>query len=431
MNLKNAIKKMHIGNILSLSSYALAGQIISLVVQPIASRVYTPAEIGCLSIFTSLLSMFVPLYTMQYDYCIISAREEKEAQTYVKLSLLINMLSSVILGLGIIIFNLIERETFADIGYWIYFVPLAMFISGYTSSITSYNTRNEEYKIIGRAGFLRSIFQNVSKILFGVLHFKTIGLFISYFIGIFSGLRMQSKRFFTVWKQIMKIPLSDVKKAALEQKKQPLFSMPGVFFITASNSIVVFGLKSLYSLDVAGQYSMAVTLLMLPISLVSTNIGKIFFRNASVEYHASGSFRKYFLKNILLLSVLGVIPFFTLAVIGEWLFTLVLGSQWMISGQMAQYMTAWFYFYFVVGALMSGFILTGKQLGKMILQFVFILWTISSIVVSNYFELHYMTYIQLISFGFAFIYVIMAIFLFYFSGGKHEKNRNTDFSQGA
>lgn len=416
----NLLKNLHFADIFRLSAYAMGGQVLSLIVQPIASRIYTPAELGVLSLLTSLVAMFVPLYTMQYDYCIISSKDEREAFAYMKLSLMVNAVSAGLLGVGVIVYNILFPEHFAELGAWIYTVPVAMFVSGYTATATSCNTRDGEYKTIGLAGFIRSVAQNASKLGFGFLKFSTTGLIISYFIGLVSGLRMQSRQLMKNIKAVLAVPMSEVKAAAIRQIRQPVFSTPGVFFITASNSLVLFGLKQLYGIDVAGQYSMAMTLMALPIGLVSNNIGKVFFRNASIEYNQTGSFLSSLKKNLIMLAVLGIIPFGVLAIWGEGLMVFFLGAQWDVAGQMIQLMAFWYYFYFVVGAVMSGFLLSGKQLVKMILQFLFIVWAGVAIGVSGAQQMDCYQYVQMISLGFGVIYIIMAAAMLIFGRGKRK-----------
>ena len=73
--------------------------------------------------------------------------------------------------------------------------------------------------------------------------------------------------------------------------KQPVFTAPGVFFSSSANSLIALFVGSLYGIEQLGYYSIAILILNAPLSMFSSNIGKVFYRTATKEKNDRGQFK--------------------------------------------------------------------------------------------------------------------------------------------
>ena len=69
--IKLIMEKADTKHIVILSMGVLGGQIVNILVQPIATRLYSPEAFGNLSLMISLGTMFAPIATLQYHIAIV------------------------------------------------------------------------------------------------------------------------------------------------------------------------------------------------------------------------------------------------------------------------------------------------------------------------------------------------------------------------
>ena len=94
---------------------------------------------------------------------------------------------------------------------------------------------------------------------------------------------------------------------------------------------------SFYGATVAGFFSIAQQLLVIPSVFVGTAIGQVFLQRASVaKYNGNlNTLTTYTYKRVLLV---GVVPIIILALSAPFAFDLILGSQWKEAGYYARYL---------------------------------------------------------------------------------------------
>ena len=80
--IKLIMEKADTKHIVILSMGVLGGQIVNILVQPIATRLYSPEAFGNLSLMISLGTMFAPIATLQYHIAIVHSKKEEEFALY-------------------------------------------------------------------------------------------------------------------------------------------------------------------------------------------------------------------------------------------------------------------------------------------------------------------------------------------------------------
>jgi len=145
-------------NILVLMSGTTTAQIISLLVTPILTRLFSPEEFGNYALFITITSILSILISLRYELAIMLPKEEKDARSIVKLSLIISLIISSFLIIIIFVFNkqisiLLSLEALHN---WLYAVPVLLLSMGIYQIFNNYNNRINNYKDISKGIVLLS-----------------------------------------------------------------------------------------------------------------------------------------------------------------------------------------------------------------------------------------------------------------------------------
>lgn len=373
--IRKIIKKILIQSdakhIAMLSSGVLIGQIILLVVQPVTTRLYSPEAFGCLSLVVSLGTMFSPVATLQYNISIVHS-PNKDEYPLCKLVLLCITVTTAILLFVLGFLLLFGDEEYKNLGAWIFVAAIIHFMTGISSLVDSYNNRHSEYSLMTKVTVQRAVFSGIVKIGLGFLKCGFPGLLISQCVGIIAGIRKQASSMIRYMKEIVHAKKRDVLNVAVKYRDQPLFALPGVFVLQFSYSALPLIINTVFSATEGGYFSLTINVLGLPLTLVSNNVARVFFKNASEEMERSRNFKSTFRTTSILLIVTSVIGFSLLWFIAEPLFSIVFGKEWIYSGIYTKMLIPMYSARFVVSGLMHGFVISKKQKIKTVLQSLFI-----------------------------------------------------------
>lgn len=365
------IKSLFLKNFFQLAIGTIIAQVISIAVSPLITRIYTKEELGIYTLLLTIVSIFGSVICGRYDMKIVSVSTERESQALCKGSIQITLASSVIVTLGYytyLIFFTKESSYTAQYTFWVFPILIG---TGLVNIFTSYNNRHKEYAIISKVGILRSLIQSGFSVILGYMHFNVFGLILSQILGVFSGLSWQSKEF----RKNYKSPISqkEVNKVLLNNSKQPLFSVPAVLAATSAYSITNIFISSLYGLSVLGSYSISFRLLGMPLSIISTNISRLFFKEGSIEYDKTRSVKRTFLKISLLTFLIALPMVVFLELFAPQLFSFFFGASWKDAGVYVQYLAPMFGIRLVVTSLATSLIILNKQQFEMIIQFTYLI----------------------------------------------------------
>jgi O-antigen/teichoic acid export membrane protein len=92
-----------------------------------------------------------------------------------------------------------------------------------------------------------------------------------------------------------------------------------------------------FSLDVAGQYALALTILAAPIRLVSSSFGTVYYPYISAKIHQGGATHAI-AKGTMALALLGSVPAIAIFTFGPQFFALLFGDEWIMAGEIATWL---------------------------------------------------------------------------------------------
>lgn len=365
-------KNKFISSIMTLMTGSVIAQVISVLVSPLMTRLYTEEQIGEYTLILTAVSMFGTVLCARYDQSIVSEPNEHNAYALVKLSFLVTVVLSVIVGIGYTVYY--EFTDSLSISLWetLFWIILLLFFTGVGHIITSYNNRFKQYKLMSATHVGRTIGKEGALVGFGLLNMGSLGLLISQLLGVSLGLGSQGR---SLWKNRDKLKVAkteDVIAVARTHIRQPLFSVPASFANSFSYSVINIFVNSLYGTAVLAHYSMSFRMLGLPLSLISVNVSKAYFQKASREYDEKGSFCKTFLQTSLILLAVAVPMVILLVLFAPWAFEVFFGEGWGQAGVYVQYLAPLFGVRLIVGALTPTMTICNKQNFELIIQGLFV-----------------------------------------------------------
>lgn len=395
---------------------SLIAQVVTVLVSPISTRLYTPEELGVYTLLITIITLLGPVLCARYDLLIVTAKDEKEVTNIIIGSIFITLLFSLLSAFGLGFYLEITPSIKDEVGTFVYIIIPILIITGFTNILTSYNNRRGEYKTISNVYVIRTFIHNLGLIIFGILKLGSIGLLISKLIATLSGVKRQSENLNFDRFKISNIEVSDVLHVLKKYKNQPIFSMPAQLLNSASYSLLNFFISALFGIGVFGFYSMTYRILGLPLKLISVNVSKVYFQKASSDIKNYGNYRKTMLNNSLFLLIIAIPMVTILMVFGPRLFTIIFGTDWEVAGQYVRILAPMYGLRLIVSALSPSLIVSGKQKLEFSMQSIFLLISISAFLICNGLKWEMESFLTIISFSYSCVYIVFYIIIYKLSG---------------
>lgn len=345
-------------NIAVLVSGTVIAQFLGVVSSPFITRIYGPEEFGVAGTFISLIFIFGPLATLTYPLAIVIAKNNDESFGLIKLSLLISFLLSTLVGLTILVFSRQLHGLFGDSfnSNYALFLPLSMIFYALWQVMEQSIVRLEEFKIKATCAIFNALFVNASKLILGFIYPNATTLILTSISSyLFQFIYLFKKSSFSVYSAI------NLKKIAIKYKDFPMYRAPEISLNTLSQSFPVLILASKFGVASAGYYTLARTMLTLPVTLIGNSVGDVFYPKINNAKINCSKMYPILLKTTKQLALVGLIPFSIIAVFGEEIFALVFGSEWSSAGVYAQWITVWIFFLFLNNPSVKTIPIIGKQ----------------------------------------------------------------------
>lgn len=409
-------------NILALTSGTAVAQIIPIIVAPILTRIYTPADFGVLALYISIVSILSVIANGNYEQALLIPKNERDSVHLVIGASAISILFSILLLVIIFIFHdfLVKLLKNEHLTKWLYFIPLSVILRGLYNILTFYHTRKKLFKIQAYSNVLRSTGKNSISILLGSLSISG-GLMIGQITSNFFGNAKMLKSFLREKNHFKTINLQKVFYLLKRYKKFPIYVLPGhflnVFVLYADN----FFISGVYSITVVGYYSLASKLISIPVNLIAGSLRQVYMEAASSERRKTGNASIVFSSTLKKLIILGVPIFFIAFFIVEKLFGLVFGEEWISSGSYARILIPLVLIRFITYPLAITNILFEQQKLSLILQIFLTIITFVGFVVAYFMNLDISTYLWIRTILRSFYYLCILYIVYQVANGKFKK----------
>jgi len=355
---KALIKKLRksgfVKNTFVLFSGTALGQMIPVLISPVLSRLYSPEDFGLLGLYITAATIFSVLATGRYDKAVMLPEKDEDSVNLVALSVLL----SIVISLGSLIivwlFNdlicsALNNEQFST---WLYFLPLSILFLGIYNSFNNWGNRQKLYKRLALSRLLKGGATGTTNLSVGFINPGPFGLIGGYIIGHFTNacylfyksVRNNLHLFSLISPQRM---IQNAKR----YKKFPLYMTWASWINAFSVHSPILILSFFFNSAIVGFYTFGHRILSMPVSLISTSVGQVFYQEAAINANDERKIENLSYNLYRNLFFLAVVPAVILLVFGDLIFDFVFGDDWLMAGKYAQTLSIWMLFIFVTSPL--------------------------------------------------------------------------------
>lgn len=326
-----------IQNVATLSIGSIVSQIIPVVMSLILSRLYTPDDYGNFGVFINYAGILTVVVSARYEYAIIRPKRNTDALNLFALSGIIAVTVCSFLTFFLLLADWCGWEAVCRIPGR-YLLPLYGIIAAALQILSCYSNRQEQYKSLTLASVTRSLSQALSRVLFGIFRYGG-GLIAGSVIGVLGGTALLASKTRPVSYLRKCLSWRRMKELARIYVNFPKYQLYSGLLNALSTNLPVILLASFYSKESIGYFSMSISLLYLPVTLVGNALGQVFYKKASVWEPAQTA---VLASRILYFNCfLGLAIFLVLLTGGESLFRFLLGEKWGTVGLYSIYLCPW------------------------------------------------------------------------------------------
>ncbi len=332
-------------------SGTVIAQIIMFAMTPILTRFYGPDAFGVLGLFTATVAVCSVIVALRYQLAIVLPKEENGAISVLKLSMIVVLFMTLILCLLIFFLGEIITDLLgiSELNTWLWWIPIYVLFMGVYQNLEYFSIRKKAYKRLSISQVTRATSTSGFQLTGSLVSVGPGGLIIGMVVGQVLASVTLALQVFKNEKGLMnKVKKNnDVFNVAREYSMYPKYNTPQALINSFSQTIPIFALTVFFNPAIAGFYTLSHRLLSMPMSLVSDAVRKVYFQKASSQYNKGEKLFDGFLKIMLLMSILGLIPTLIVVFFGPDLFMLFLGENWSYAGVFAQWIIVWLFFDFL------------------------------------------------------------------------------------
>ena len=395
-------------NVLTLMTGTTLAQAIPIAVSPILTRIYTPEDFGLFALFIAITGIFGSFVNGRYELAIMLPKKDEDAINIAALGIILTTVISIFLFIIILIFDdkISDLLESTEIRFWLYFVPLSVFLTGFWNVLNYFNIRKKQYLDISKAIILKAIILSTLQVAIGFIKNGATGLISGQLV---SQLFANTKLFLNVIKdKALLSKISKLKIIALAKKYKdfPKYNAPAAFSDTTALQLPSILLPKLYGLGNSGFFFLAHKIIAMPSGLIGKSISQVFFQEISEKKNKKLKCWPLFIKTIKRLLFIGAPISILIAILGPDLFEIVFGEEWRISGEVARFLSIVFLLTFVVSPVSSVFSVSGFIKRGAFWKYLYLFTSLSIYIFSMFFGLDFFEFIFLYTFHEVILYII-------------------------
>jgi O-antigen/teichoic acid export membrane protein len=334
-------------------------QLISILLQPFLRRYFSPQLFGIYSVYLSLIGIIIVISSLRYDDAIVLPKTDKESANLLGLSLIFSFSFNLLLFLLVLIMgdNIIRFLNLPSSFpvRLLYIIPLSAFLYNSYQCLNYWLVRKRKFYAVSVNKLSRRGAEGISQVGFALLK-NTNGLIYSDIFG-------QTVNVLTVLFQTFKngltfksISLVKLKYVFKKYRDFPKFNLLPAFMSTCSFMLPPIFINKFFSSESAGFFDLAKLLLSVPLALVATSFSSVLLQRVSEKFNKRESFIAELKPVILIVSAISLIEILAIMFFGEFLFKIIGGDSWIISGKISKIIVWSFTFNFIVSTFTTIFV---------------------------------------------------------------------------
>ena len=321
--------------VLQLGGGTVLAQAALLLATPVITRFYPPPEMGLLGLVVAFLGVAGVVLGGRYDMAIVSARNDREADALLAVSLLAVAPLTVLAAAALAAMIRFDVLSYGSLPLWsLGLVVPALAMTGVFGALRFWFVRSGRYGGIGRAVVLQGCGRALVPAGLGALRPGWVGLLLGEVAGRLLGVvRLGREAWPSLRRALSPFDRSYFRRVLAENWKYPGFVLPSSLLDALGAALPLPLVASLYGGAAAGEYLLVMRLVSLPAGLVGASVADVFHsRLAEVSRSEPDRARPMLGRVSRHLALLGLVIFLPAALVSPWVFGWVFGSAWSRAG---------------------------------------------------------------------------------------------------
>jgi len=370
------------GKVSALIGGTAFGQLIGLAVYPLLTRLYEPADLGTLAIYTSALGIVAVVASFRYEQAIPLPTKDSDAAGLfllaVSIAAVVSALTAVVVWLwpGIVGGDLAPQDSLVVRVA----LPIGVLLLAIYQALSMMAMRSGMYRRVGATRAAQGTVAGVVQVGGGLIGMGPLGLVLGHVLGQSSGSvslgsALRKTNLGHAWKS------RSMVRMARRYVRFASIGMPSALLNTMALLLPVMLIARSFSLEEAGFFSLAVLVLSAPVQLIGRSNAQVFFAEASRAWADGAKPVRLMLSRITRrLLFVSIVPAVVLMALAPSLFPFVFGPGWHSSGAMVSILTPAYLMAVVSAPASQVFLVTERQEVSLLLNVVKLVVAIASFV---------------------------------------------------
>ena len=374
------LKSELIRNATVLITGTVLAQLISILLQPLIRRLFSPESFGVYSVYVSLIGIITVVSSLRYDDAIVLPKKDKGSINLIGLSIffsfIINLLLLLILilaGEKIIPFLNIPHTLHVSI---LYLIPAGAFLFNTFQALNFWLIRKRKFYSVSANKLVRRSSEGLSQVGFALIKIYN-GLIYSDLIGQVANVVTAAIQSFKNGLKFKYLSLNKLKYVVRKYSEFPKFNLIPAFMSACSYYIPAVFVNKFFSSEAAGYFDLSKLLLSIPLAFVASSFSSVLLQKISEKYQRRESFLNELKPVITIVILIALAEILLIMFFGESLFSFIFGEQWLTSGKISKILVWSFVLNFIVSSFSTIFVTMRKIKVYSIWQFFYFLAIIS------------------------------------------------------
>jgi O-antigen/teichoic acid export membrane protein len=324
------------------------GQLISVLVSPLLTRIYTPEEFGMFTLFVSIASTASVAGAGRLELAQLVPKRSLAANIVRTTAKVFAIIFSLLFG---IVLLLLQPKVIENTLYYL-LLPMTILLISFGSIQNYYATRKNKFKSISLGNLIKSISNNSIAIALGLFQYS-LGLIVGYIVG-----NIAFNAFIRFYLPKSRIYVQTVKEhlATLTSYKDfPTTNSLSAFSNMATNQLPIIIMAMVFDNTLIGLYGLLMKVLNMPLIFFGRSISQVLFSRFSSEERKGASMTNW-VQNLAIYLFVGItIVMLPFVFWGQEIFSIAFGDEWSEAGRLVVYFIPFYilrFVYFCLSTLM-------------------------------------------------------------------------------
>jgi len=356
LNKFGSLKKSELfKNISVLLSGTILAQILGVVLTPILTRLYSPADFGIYQMFLTTTSVVAALFALRYEVAIVLPNENSEFGQLLGLITKVFSINAIVLLIVLYFFPyILSSSGFSKLVEFRPIVYITVLLLSLQLILSQIFTRKKMFLFAAQSKILFIIVRFIISLIFFVVLKNVWGLLIGFATG---HLIVNTFNVYRLFKNdAINIDFNNSFFVLKKYSDFPLNNSLATILNIIIVQIPVIFLAKYFSEELLGQFSLAFRMMMLPVSMINASVSNVFLKKITELKNSGCDVFKFLMKSMVFLSC-GLPMFLFVFFKGNWLFGVIFGQNWSMAGRISSILTPYLYLSFITSPLSVVFII--------------------------------------------------------------------------